>query len=99
MDTNIKKDNKIPGCDQLTRPDEIAALSKYLGEIKKIQEEHTSLDKDSLEVPGPSFKDTNHLEDTIINGTPGKDVALGEQVIGLEGNKNVELENKRLGIE
>lgn len=99
MDTNIKKDNKIPGCDQLTRPDEIAALSKYLGEIKRIQEEHTSLDKDSLEVPGPSFKDTDHLEDTIINGTPGKDVNLGNQIIGLERNSEVSLENTRLGIE
>ena len=52
IEKNILSQNKIPGCDQLTRPEEIKALSKYLGSIKKVQEEHTTLQKDNLEVPG-----------------------------------------------
>lgn len=43
---------RLPGSEKLTRPEDIKALSKYLGDIKKTQEEHTTLDKDNLEVPG-----------------------------------------------
>ena len=52
IEKSVLSQNKIPGCDQLTRPEEIKALSKYLGNIKKVQEKHTTLQKDNLEVPG-----------------------------------------------
>ena len=52
IEKSILSQNKIPGCDQLTRPEEIKALSKYLGNIRKVQEKHTTLQKDNLEVPG-----------------------------------------------
>ena len=52
MDKDILKQNKLPGCDQFTRPEEIKTLSKYLGNIRKVQEEHTNLEVDNLEIPG-----------------------------------------------
>ena len=52
IEKSILSQNKIPGCDQLTRPEEIKALSKYLGQIKKVQDEHTTLQKNNLELPG-----------------------------------------------
>ena len=51
----INDKNKIPGCETFTRPEEIQALSKYLGHIKEVQEEHVGLDESTLIVPG---KDT-----------------------------------------
>ena len=68
IEKNILSQNKIPGCDQLTRPEEIKALSKYLGNIKKVQEKHTTLQKDNLEVPGrttgriPKVSIPDHVE-------------------------------------
>lgn len=53
---DILKQNKIPGREQLTRPSEIDALSKYLGHIKEIQNEHTELDNRVLEVKGRNDK-------------------------------------------
>ena len=86
MDTDIRKTNKIPGCEQLTRPEEIAALSKYLGEIKKIQEEHTKLVDEGLEVPG------------ITTGRIPEVSELGDAVLSLEDKREKTLENTRLGI-
>lgn len=86
MDTDIRKTNKIPGCEQLTRPEEIAALSKYLGEIKKIQEEHTKLVDEGLEVPGRT------------TGRIPKVSELGDAVLSLEDTREKTLENTRLGI-
>jgi hypothetical protein len=84
MDIDIRKSNKIPGCEQLTRPEEIAALSKYLGEIKKVQEEHTKLEKDSLGVPGMSFGREN----------PNDQIQLEDRKINIDGvSQSVELEN------
>lgn len=51
-DDKILRQNKIPGCDELTRPEEIKALSKFLRHIKDVQSEHTKLQKDNLEIPG-----------------------------------------------
>ena len=54
LDSNISESNKIPGsgCDTFTRPEEIQALSKYLGYIRKIQDENTQLDNELLGIPG-----------------------------------------------
>ena len=37
----ILKENKLPGTEKLTRPEEISIMSKYLGELKKGVEELT----------------------------------------------------------
>ena len=86
MDTDIRKTNKIPGCEQLTRPEEIAALSKYLGEIKRIQEEHMKLVDEGLEVPG---RTTGRIPEVS---------ELGDAVLSLEDTREKTLENTRLGI-
>ena len=88
MDTDIKKSNKIPGCEQLTRPEEIAALSKYLGEIKRVQEKHTKLEKDSLEVPGMSFGREN----------PNDPTELVDSVIGIDDKREGKLETTRISV-
>lgn len=88
MDTDIKKSNKIPGCEQLTRPEEIAALSKYLGEIKRVQEEHTKLGKDSLEVPGMSFGREN----------PNDPTELADSVVGIDDKREGKLETTRISV-
>ena len=67
---DILKQNKIPGREQLTRPEEIDALSKYLGNIKEIQDEHTELDRRILEVKGrgnKAFFPEVSLDDSIEN--------------------------------
>ena len=68
IENEILKQNKIPGCDQLTKPEEIKALSKYLRSIKKVQENHTSLEKNNLEIPGRTtgrIPNINSLEDHV----------------------------------
>lgn len=39
---NITSGDKIPGCERLTRPEEIKGLSKYLGAIRRTQEKWIS---------------------------------------------------------
>ena len=76
IENEILKQNKIPGCDQLTRPEEVKALSKYLKSIRATQENHTSLEKDNLELPGRTtgrIPEINSLEDYIegLDGVRG----------------------------
>ena len=62
------KDNKsrLPGCDTFTRPEEIKELSKYLGRIKKAQEEYVKLGNSSVLIPGDET-----LQFPEINELPG----------------------------
>ena len=72
IENEILKQNKIPGCDQLTRPEEVKALSKYLKSIRTTQENHTSLEKDNLELPGRTtgrIPEINSLEDYRIRSS------------------------------
>jgi hypothetical protein len=76
IENEILKQNKIPGYDQLTRPEEVKALSKYLKSIRTTQENHTSLEKDNLELPGRTtgrIPEINSLEDYIegLDGVRG----------------------------
>ena len=76
IENEILKQNKIPGCDQLTRPEEVKALSKYLKSIRTTQENYTSLEKDNLELPGRTtgrIPEINSLEDYIegLDGVRG----------------------------
>ena len=62
------KDDKsrLPGCDTFTRPEEIKELSKYLGRIKKAQEEYVKLGNSSVLIPGDET-----LQFPEINELPG----------------------------
>lgn len=88
MDQDIRKSNRIPGSEQLTRPEEIAALSKYLGEIRRVQEEHTKLGEDNIEVPGRNtgrIPKIDSLEDLVLSPTEDKkDVELPNTVLNVE---------------
>ena len=88
-----KDKRRLPGSEKLTRPEEISALSKYLGNIKKVQENHTTLNPDNLEVPG---RTTGWIPN--IEGLPGTKqhldvedkVALDETKINLEDKRDLE---------
>jgi len=88
---DILKQNKIPGREQLTRPSEISALSKYLGNIKKIQDEHTKLDDRILEVKGRGdkayFPELNSLDDSVeILENTGSAILLDDSRTSIPGN-------------
>jgi hypothetical protein len=89
IENEILKQNKIPGCDQLTRPEEVKALSKYLKSIRTTQENHTSLEKDNLELPGRTtgrIPEINSLEDHV------------EGLDGIRGVKNLYKESSRISL-
>ena len=66
MDSEIKKQNKIPGtCDGFTRPEEISALSKFLRNVKDATEAKTSLISDNLGIRGAEIKDVDELPDSL----------------------------------
>ena len=98
MADKILKQNKIPGCDRLTRPEEIAALSRYLKNIREIREENTVLDETNLEIPGVT---TGQLVDIkeLPDGYDKLDVKpkvtdLPEDSVKLDkGNDNISLED------
>ena len=88
---------RLPGSEKLTRPEDISALSKYLGDIKKVQEEHTLLDKDNLEVPGRTtgrIPEVNELPEgkETLDGVD-KNRSLDETRIDLEDNRSLPLED------
>ena len=58
--------SRLPGCDTFTRPEEIKELSKYLGRIKKAQEEYVKLGNLSVLIPGDET-----LQFPEINELPG----------------------------
>jgi len=99
MDTDIRKSNKIPGYNQLTRPEEIAALSKYLKEIKK--DPYIELDKNSLEVPGkdtPQVPKINELPEEQLKLSTNDNPKLEDTRIELDGDKRVELVDKKVNL-
>ena len=90
MEDKILTQNKIPGCNQLTRPEEIKALSKYLKNIRKTQEDHTHLENNNIEVPGRTtgkLKTINSLENHI------------EGLDRVEGINNLYSEESRISID
>ena len=106
IENEILKQNKIPGCDQLTRPEEVKALSKYLKSIRTTQENHTSLEKDNLELPGRTtgrIPEINSLEDHIegLDGVRGiKSLYKESSREPLSDNRNSDsAENHRLYTE
>ena len=101
----ILRDNKIPGCDELTKPEEIKALSKYLRKIKDVQSEHTTLQKDNLEVPGrttgriPKISELPNTVETIDGRT--KKVDLSKQKVNIPNQRegNLKLSNYKKNLE
>lgn len=90
----ILRQNKIPGCERLTRPEEIAALSKYLKKIKQTYDENTELERDTLEIPGKTtgqFKEINELSTESIKLKGGSDIGLEEDTIKLKATDNINL--------
>ena len=74
----INSSDKLPGCERLTRPEEISALSKYLGAIRKTQEDwiEDNMPDKPLDV---QVKDSNKVS------------SLPDSVIGLDDNTRIEL--------
>ena len=54
MDKRIQGKNLIPGCEQLTRPEEIDALKKYLKRGIKARDSMLDLEENNLQIPGNS---------------------------------------------
>ena len=89
IEKELLKQNKIPGCDQLTRPEEIKALSKYLKNIRTTQENYTSLGKNNLEIPGITtgkLPEIDNLEDHIDTLKVTNSVKLVNGSISLDGD-------------
>lgn len=105
LENKISKKNKIPGCDQLTRPEEIQALSKYLGEIRKDQkqlEKETFKGLDKLFVPGkttgkfPNVTLEDHIEALDVKQLD----SLSNSKVEMPGDfKKVELSKEKIKLE
>ena len=94
MDNKIKNSNKIPGCETYTRPEEIEALSKYLGKIKDAQLDYISKKESVLvgDVYVPDIKDlSKDLERLVDSVSPG--LSLSKETSKLPNYNNVELNN------
>ena len=78
----ITSGNKIPGCERLTRPEEIQGLSKYLGAIRDTQEQWISENMPDSPLSGP--------EDAKL-----KEIKLPDKRLKLDGNKEVVLPNHK----
>lgn len=104
MAEKILKQNKIPGCERLTRPEEIKALSKYLRNIKETLEENTDLEETTLEVPGKTtgqLHDISELPDDVAYRleTTNPIESLYDSAIGLEDTRDIGLSEYRENLE
>lgn len=64
----ITSSDKLPGCERLTRPEEISALSKYLGAIRKTQEDwiEDNMPDKPLDVQIKDSNKVSSLPDSVI---------------------------------
>lgn len=92
----MDKKNKVPGCDRLTRPEEIEELKKYLRKVKDVQEEYVENEFNNLEAPGITtglFPKVNELPETIVELETKKNIEnLYNTVHTVPGNKNQNLD-------
>ena len=92
----MDKKNKVPGCDRLTRPEEIEELKKYLRKVKDVQEEYVENEFNNLEAPGITtglFPKVNELPETIVELDTKKNIEnLYNTVHTVPGNKNQNLD-------
>ena len=89
----------IPGsCDEFTQPEEIEALSKFLGNVRKAYDDNTKLEEDKLGVYGRSnLKDTEALSknlDRIGISQKERFTRLSKEVDKIKDNKEVLLSNQ-----
>ena len=89
----------IPGsCDEFTQPEEIEALSKFLGNVRKAYDDNTQLEEDKLGVYGRSnLKDTEALSknlDRIGISQKERFTQLSKEVDKIKSNKEVLLSNQ-----
>lgn len=95
---NITSGDKIPGCEKLTRPEEIQGLSKYLGAIRKTQEKWISENM-------PDTPLEEHIEDKVSELPDEKETLHINDLDHLPGEKvnieprEIELEPKRLDLQ
>ena len=82
----ITSGNKIPGCERLTRPEEIQGLSKYLGAIRDTQEQWISENMADSPLSRP--------EDAKL-----KEIKLPDRRIKLDGTKEIVLPNQKEKLE
>ena len=97
----MAKSSKIPGYEQLTRPEEISALSKYLKAKREDLDSKTELGEDNLEVPGRKtgkIPQIDRLPDSYENLKVSKDTKLSNTKINLENQENLSLSNVRLNV-
>ena len=72
LEDSILNNNKIPGspgCDSFTRPEEISALSKFLSNKRRNQEQSLNLDNTLEDVPGKTtglFHTIENLSDDYV---------------------------------
>jgi len=78
----ITSGNKIPGCEKLTRPEEIKGLSKYLGAIRDTQEQWISENMPDSPLSRP--------EDAKL-----KTIKLPDKRLKLDGTKEIVLPNQK----
>lgn len=95
--SDLDKSNRISGSEQMTRPEEVGALSKYLGEIRKVQEAHTKLGEDNLEVFGratgkiPEINSLSEYIEDIENQNKDTDLSTVVERIKEKPNNDLEL--------
>ena len=97
--SKIKSENKVPGCDRLTRPEEIQELSKYLKEVKEVQEEYVEKEFNNLEAPGITtgkFPKVNLPETIVELDTNNKVESLYDSEYKVPDNKNQSFKNPEL---
>lgn len=88
----ITSSDKIPGCERLTRPEEIKGLSKYLGAIKETQEDwiedNMPDERGKLEI---EVDQIDKLPKSKIGIRPSDLESLPDAVIGLDDDSKVKL--------
>lgn len=106
MDDKIRSKNIIPGCDHLTRPEEIEYLKKYLK--KGIEKRDSSLKLVDEANPIPegilgNSGNINSLEDTIVGlkknlNDPNKLETFQDKIPEYNKNKVENLENTKISL-
>ena len=106
LENNILGTNKIPGSEKFTRPEEIKALSKYLGNIRKVQNNHTKLGEESLALYGRNtgkLVDIKNLEDhqfldKISDNNQPELVKDARPILNNEGDDVIDLLQKKIEL-
>ena len=98
IEKGLNQHNIMPGTERYTRPEEVKALNKFLKSVKEIQEEHTSLEEDNLELPRVPM--VNDLDSRRVNvsGDIKKVDRLEEGRLDIHGKeiKNLSVDRENL---